>query len=37
MRAFPDRRKRPEDVYSLALERVSPVVGATFACVYVIR
>jgi signal transduction histidine kinase len=27
---------RPEDVYRLALERVSPVVGATFACVYVI-
>jgi signal transduction histidine kinase len=28
--------QRPEDVYRLALERVSPVVGATFACVYVI-
>jgi signal transduction histidine kinase len=27
---------RPEDVYRLALERVSPVVGATLACVYVI-
>ena len=27
---------RPEDVYRLALEHVSPVVGATFACVYVI-
>jgi signal transduction histidine kinase len=28
--------ERPEDVYRLALERVSPIVGATFACVYVI-
>jgi signal transduction histidine kinase len=28
--------ERPEDVYQLALERVSPVVGATFACVYLI-
>ena len=28
--------ERPEDVYRLALERVSPVVGATLACVYVI-
>jgi len=27
---------RPEDVYRLALEHVSPVVGATLACVYVI-
>jgi signal transduction histidine kinase len=35
MRAFLTA-ERPEDVYSLALERVSPVVGATFACVYVI-
>jgi signal transduction histidine kinase len=28
--------ERPEDVYQLALERVSPLVGATFACVYLI-
>jgi len=28
---------RPEDVYQLALNRVSPVVGATFACVYLIE
>jgi signal transduction histidine kinase len=27
---------RPEEVYQLALNRVSPVVGATFACVYLI-
>jgi signal transduction histidine kinase len=27
---------RPEDVYQLALDRVSPLVGATFACVFVI-
>src|SRR5215467_6683965 len=26
--------ERPEDVYQLALDRVSPLVGATFACVY---
>ncbi|MGH7617393.1 MAG: ATP-binding protein [Gemmatimonadaceae bacterium] len=28
--------ERPEDVYQLALDRVSPLVGATFACVYLI-
>ncbi|MDB4874623.1 MAG: ATP-binding region ATPase domain protein [Gemmatimonadetes bacterium] len=28
--------ERPEDVYQFALDRVSPLVGATFACVYVI-
>ncbi len=28
--------ERPEDVYRLTLERVSPLVGATFACVYLI-
>ena len=28
--------ERPEDVYRFALERVSPLVGATFACVYLI-
>jgi signal transduction histidine kinase len=27
---------RPEEVYQLALDRVSPLVGATFACVYLI-
>src|ERR1700733_6148004 len=27
---------RPEDVFKFALERVSPVVGATFASVYLI-
>jgi signal transduction histidine kinase len=27
---------RPEDVYQVALDRVTPVVGATFACVYLI-
>jgi signal transduction histidine kinase len=27
---------RPEDVFQFALDRVSPVVGATFACVYLI-
>ena len=27
---------RPEDVYQFALDRVSPLVGATFACVYLI-
>jgi signal transduction histidine kinase len=29
-------KDRPEDVYQLALERVSPLVGATFACVYLV-
>jgi signal transduction histidine kinase len=29
--------ERPEEVYQLALTRVSPVVGATFACVYLIE
>jgi signal transduction histidine kinase len=28
--------ERPEDVFQFALDRVSPVVGATFACVYVV-
>src|SRR5215831_7135650 len=28
--------ERPEDVYQLALDRVTPLVGATFACVYLI-
>jgi len=28
--------ERPEEVYQLALDRVSPLVGATFACVYLI-
>ena len=28
--------KRPTDVYQLALDRVSPLVGATFACVYLV-
>ena len=28
--------ERPEDVYQFALDRVSPLVGATFACVYLI-
>jgi signal transduction histidine kinase len=28
--------ERPEDVYRLAVERISPLVGATFACVYLI-
>jgi signal transduction histidine kinase len=28
--------ERPEDLYQLALDRVSPLVGATFACVYLI-
>src|SRR3954453_8506861 len=27
---------RPEDVYQFALDRVSPLVGATLACVYLI-
>src|SRR3954470_9230288 len=27
---------RPEDVFQFALDRVSPLVGATFACVYLI-
>ena len=27
---------RPEDVFQLALDRVSPLVGASFACVYLI-
>jgi len=27
---------RPEEVYQLALDRVSPLVGATFACAYLI-
>ena len=27
---------RPEDVFQFALDRVSPVVGATFACVYLV-
>jgi len=27
---------RPEDVYQIALDRVTPLVGATFACVYLI-
>jgi GAF domain-containing protein len=28
--------RRPEEVYQIALNRVSPLVGAAFACVYVI-
>ena len=28
--------ERPGDVYQIALDRVSPLVGATFACVYLI-
>ena len=28
--------ERPEDVFQFALDRVSPLVGATFACVYVV-
>src|SRR5436309_1431644 len=28
--------ERPGDVYQFALDRVSPLVGATFACVYLI-
>src|SRR5689334_16512017 len=28
--------ERPEDVYQLALDQVSPLVGAAFACVYLI-
>jgi signal transduction histidine kinase len=28
--------RRPEEVYQLALDRVSPLVGASFACVYLI-
>jgi signal transduction histidine kinase len=28
--------KRPEEVFQLALEKVSPLVGASFACVYVV-
>ncbi len=28
---------RPEEVFQFALDRVSPLVGATFACVYVIE
>jgi len=28
--------ERPEDVYQLALDRVAPLVGASFACVYLI-
>ena len=27
---------RPEEVYQFALERVSPLVGATFASVYLV-
>ena len=27
---------RPEEVFQFALDRVSPLVGATFACIYVI-
>src|SRR5947199_10407256 len=27
---------RPEDVFQFALDRVSPLVGASFACVYLI-
>src|SRR5579885_3108984 len=30
-------KDRPEEVYQLALDRVSPLVGATFACVYLIE
>jgi signal transduction histidine kinase len=29
--------KRPGDVYKFALDRVSPLVGATFACVYLVE
>jgi signal transduction histidine kinase len=29
--------QRPSEVYQFALDRVSPLVGATFACVYVIE
>lgn len=29
--------ERPEEVFQFALDRVSPLVGATFACVYVIE
>src|SRR5262245_52958078 len=28
--------ERPEGVYQFALDRVSPLVGATFACVYLV-
>ena len=28
--------ERPEEVFQFALDRVSPLVGATFACVYLI-
>ena len=28
--------KRPEEVYQIALDRVSPVVGASFACVFAV-
>src|SRR3954464_9329946 len=28
--------QRPGDVYQFALDRVSPLVGATFACVYLV-
>src|SRR5438046_2929137 len=28
---------RPEDVFQFALDRVSPLVGATFACVYLVE
>jgi signal transduction histidine kinase len=28
--------RRPEEVFQLALDRVSPLVGASFACVYVV-
>jgi signal transduction histidine kinase len=29
-------KERPEEVYQLALDRVSPIVGATFACAYLV-
>src|SRR4051812_30817467 len=29
--------ERPDDVYSVALERVTPLVGAAFACVYLLQ
>ena len=28
--------ERPEDVFQFALDRVTPLVGATFACVYLV-
>src|SRR5258707_14796323 len=28
--------KRPEEVFQIALDRVSPLVGATFACVFAV-